>query len=74
MLTATKGDDANLFKVDVSPNSAKVFSPNISFRLLPAEGAKMHFYPLIQTGTNKLNVQNYDLDHDGGTSILLDPE
>ena len=74
VLTATKGDDANLFKVDVSPNSAKVSSPNITFRLLAAEGAKMHFYPLIPAGTNKIIVQNYDLDHDGGTSRLHDPE
>lgn len=52
-ITATTGDDANLFKVDVSPNSAKVSRPNITFRLLPEEGSKMHFYPLVPAGTNK---------------------
>ncbi len=74
VLTATDGDDANLFKVDVSPNSAKVSSPNVTFRLLPEEGSKMSFYPLIPSGTDKIIVQNYDLDHDGGTSLLHDPE
>ncbi len=73
-ITAATGDDANLFKVDVSPNSAKVSSPNVTFRLLPDEGSKMHFYPLIPAGTNKIIVQNYDLDHEGGTSSLHDPD
>ncbi len=74
VLTATTGDDANLFKVDVSPNSAKVSSPNVTFRLLPEEGSKMSFYPLVPSGTDKIIVQNYDLDHEGGTSSLHDPE
>ncbi len=73
VLTATTGDDANLFKVDVSPNSAKVSSPNITFRLLPEEGSKMHFYPLIPADTKQIIVENYDLDHDGGVSSLHDP-
>ena len=34
----------------------------------------MYFYPLIPEGTGKILVENYDLDHDGGTSILHDPE
>ncbi len=46
-ITATTGDDANLFKIDVSPNSAKVSSPNVTFKLLPGEGSEMYFYPLI---------------------------
>jgi hypothetical protein len=73
-ITATTGGDTNLFKVDVSPNSAKVSSPNITFRLLPEEGSKMYFYPLIPAGTSKIIIQNYDLDQDGGTSSLHDPE
>ena len=71
-ITATDGDDANLFKVRVSPNSAKVSSPNVSFRLLPEEGKAMHFYPLIPNGVDKILVSSYDLDFDGGTSTLHD--
>lgn len=72
-ITATTGGDTNLFKVDVSPNSAKVSSPNITFRLLPEEGSKMYFYPLIPADTKQIIVENYDLDHDGGISSLYDP-
>ncbi len=72
-ITAIEGDDANLFKVKVLPNSVKVSSTNITYRLLPKEGAKMYFYPLIPEGTDKIIVENYDLDVDGGSSVLLDP-
>ncbi len=71
-ITATEGDDANLFKVRVSPNSAKVSSPNITFRLVPEEGKVMHFYPLIPNGVDQIIVSSYDLDYDGGTSTLHD--
>ena len=73
-ITATTGDDANLFKVDVSPNSAEVSSPSLTFRLLPEEGSKMSFYPLVPAGTNMIIVENYDLDLEGGTSSVHDPE
>lgn len=72
-LTAISGDDFNLFNVVVSPDSARVSSTNISFRLLTDEGAKMYFYPLIPEGTKEIVVDNFDLDPDGGTSMLRDP-
>ena len=67
-----QGDDANLFKVRISPDSARAFSMNITFRLLREKGATMHFYPEIPAGTNAIMVDNYDLDKDGGTSVLYD--
>lgn len=70
---ATTGDDANLFKVGVTPNSAKISSPNITFRLVAKQGAEMVFYPLIPEGTNQIIVKNFDLDEHGGTSRLTDP-
>jgi PKD repeat protein len=73
-ITAVSGDDENLFKVKVSPESARVSSPNITFRLLAEEGAKMYFYPLVPEGVSRILVENYDLDHSGGTSILRDPK
>ncbi|MFC1594347.1 PKD domain-containing protein [Candidatus Omnitrophota bacterium] len=68
-----KGDDANLFKVEVSPESAATFSYNITFRLLPIEGENMYFYPEIPAGTDGIIVDNYDLDKEGGMSALFDP-
>jgi len=73
-ITAVTGDDANLFKIKVSPEGARVSSPNITFRLLADEGAKMYFYPLLPEGTAEILVENYDLDQDGGTIVLHDPK
>ncbi len=70
---AISGNDANLFKVGVTPNSAKVSSPNITIRLVSKKGAKMHFYPLLPGGVKNIIVKNYDLDIKGGTSLLRDP-
>jgi PKD repeat protein len=69
---ATAGDDANLFKVKISPDSAQSFSQNITFRLLPNEGDMMYFYPEVPAGIKQLTVENYDLDRDGGSSELYD--
>ncbi len=69
---ATEGDDANLFNVSILPNSAKVFSTNISFRLLPGKGDDMYFYPRVPNGESSVTVENYDLDHNGGISHLHD--
>ena len=69
---ATEGDDANLFNVSILPNSAKVFSTNISFRLLPGKGADMYFYPRVANGESTITVENYDLDHNGGVGHLHD--
>ena len=73
-ITAVSGEDANLFKVAVSPGSAGVSSPNITFRLKEAEGSKMYFFPLIPEGIDQIIVSNYDLDHDGGISSFHDPD
>lgn len=73
-VTAVSGEDANLFKVSVSPESAKVSSPNITFRLAIEEDAVMHFYPLVPAGVDQIIVSNYDLDQDGGTSSFRDPD
>ena len=64
------GDDENLFKVKVTPESAQAFSENITIRLLPDEGAQMFFYPRVPAGTGSVIVDNYDLDATGGTSTL----
>ena len=69
---ALKGDDENLFKLAVSPDTAEVFSKNITFRLLQEQGAKMYFYPEISAGTEHIVVENYDLDAEGGESMLYD--
>ena len=73
VLTAVSGDDANLFKIEV-PDDARVSSPNITFQLLPDQGAKMHFYPLLKKGVTKIIVENYDVDEHGGHSLLHDQE
>ena len=65
VLTAISGDDANLFKVEV-PDNAMVSSPNITMRLLPDEGTKMHLYPLVRKGVTQIVVDNYDIDEHGG--------
>lgn len=68
----TNGDDANLFKVRISPDTAAAFSYNITFRLLPHLGDEMFFYPEIPQGANGLTVYNYDIDREGGSSALYD--
>ena len=72
-VTAVSGDDANLFKVEVSPESARVSSPNITFRLVEGKDSEMYFYPLIPEGIDQIVVSNYDLDAEGGTSSFHDP-
>ncbi|KHE90719.1 MAG: hypothetical protein SCABRO_03564, partial [Candidatus Scalindua brodae] len=72
-VTAVSGDDANLFKVEVSPESARVSSPNITFRLAEGKDSKMYFYPLVPEGIDQIVVSNYDLDEEGGTSSIHDP-
>jgi large repetitive protein len=67
-----EGDDANLFKFKISPDSAEVFSYNLTFRLASNFGEKMYFYPEIPARTRRVVVENYDLDRNGGTSILYD--
>ncbi|MBF0253659.1 MAG: PKD domain-containing protein [Candidatus Omnitrophica bacterium] len=68
----TAGDDQNLFKVEITPDSAESFVNSMTFRLLPREGERMFFYPEVPAGTTKLIVENYDLDETGGKSSLLE--
>jgi len=69
---AVKGEDQNLFAVDVSPGTVETSSDKISFRLLPKEGSAMYFYPEIPAGTVNIVVENFDLDEDGGTAKIID--
>ncbi len=66
-----EGDDANLFRYRITPNTAEIFSKKITIRLLPREGDKMYFYPEISAGVKHIVVANYDMDKKGGTSELL---
>ncbi|MDD5504905.1 MAG: PKD domain-containing protein [Candidatus Omnitrophica bacterium] len=66
-----KGDDANLFRFRIMPDSANVYSDNITIRLLPNQGDKMYFYPEISPGTKYVILENYDLDAEGGTSEIF---
>ncbi len=72
VVEALEGDDANLFKFKISPDSVQAFSYNLTFRLAANFGEKMYFYPEIPARTKRVVVENYDLDRDGGTSILYD--
>lgn len=68
-----EGDDANLFKVMISPEDAESFSYDITFRLLGDRGEEMYFFPEIPAGTEEIIVENWDLDADGGHSVLYGP-
>jgi len=68
-----EGNDVNLFKVKISPESAEVFSYNLTFRLLPHKGDMMYFYVQIPAGIESIIVENYDIDENGGMSALFDP-
>jgi len=72
VVKALKGDDENLFKFKISPESAEAFSKDITFRLLQDMGEEMFFYPEIPVGTETIVVGNYDLDVEGGESTLYD--
>jgi len=68
--TGISGNDQNLFRVRISPESAQSYSEKIKIRLNSHEGKEMFFYPEIPAGTKNVIVENYDLDLDGGTSKL----
>ena len=65
-----RGDDQNLFKVRISPESAESYSEKVKIRLNSKEGREMFFYPYIPAGTSNVIVENYDLDANGGSSTL----
>lgn len=69
---AFEGDDQNLFRFRISPDSAATFSDSITFRLGGDRGSKMYFYPFVPEGETRIVVNNYDLDSDGGSSELKD--
>ncbi len=73
-VTATEGNDGNLFNIKISPENVEVFSYKFTFRLLEPEGEKMYLYPEVPAGATEIIVDNYDMDPDGGTSELFDPE
>ncbi len=66
------GDDENLFKVKIEPDSIKSYSYNITFRLLPHQGDKMYFYPEIPENLSQITIDNYDIDDTGADSWLYD--
>ncbi len=66
-----KGDDANLFRFSILPDSAQCFSENITIRLLSDKGDKMYFYPEVSADTEYIILENYDLDAKGGTSEIF---
>jgi len=66
-----KGNDNNLFRYDISPDIAEVFSYNISIRLAPKKGKHMHFFPFIPKDLNRITVSTFDLDVDGGIASLV---
>ncbi len=69
---AVSGSDENLYYVKVSPEDSQAFAYNFTFRLLEKENDKMYFYPQIAAGTEKIIVENYDMDPDGGSCELID--
>lgn len=69
---ALEGEDQNLFNVRIAPESSEAFSPKVSFRMLPAEGDKMYFYPEVPGNTSNVLVQNYDMDPDGASGEVQD--
>lgn len=67
-----EGDDQNLFKVEIQPETVETFVEDITFRLASGKGKLKYFYPYIAENTKRLTVRNYDLDPAGGTSQLYD--
>ncbi|MCM8762974.1 MAG: PKD domain-containing protein [Candidatus Omnitrophica bacterium] len=65
-----KGDDANLFAFQISPEEAEVFTYGLAFRLAEEEGRQMYFYPTVPAKTGHIIMRNYDIDPDGGVGYL----
>lgn len=70
VVKAIKGDDANLFAVEVSPEESESYTYGFPIRLAAAEGAQMYFYPAVPVDTSLIVMRNYDLDPDGGIGYL----
>ncbi len=74
VITATEGDDQNLFKFEVAPETTEAFVYDMTFRLASGKGRLKYFYPAISANTTDLIVYNYDIDPAGGVSTLIDNE
>ncbi|PIW65370.1 MAG: hypothetical protein COW12_02225 [Candidatus Omnitrophica bacterium CG12_big_fil_rev_8_21_14_0_65_45_16] len=72
VVTASEGDDQNLYKLEVSPETTEAFAYDITFRLASGKGKMKYFYPAVAENTTGLTVYNYDIDPAGGTSSLVD--
>jgi len=72
VVTASEGDDQNLYKVEVSPETTEAFVYDMTFRLASGEGKMKYFYPAVAANTTDLTVYNYDIDPAGGRSKLVD--
>lgn len=68
-----EGNDNNLFKMDISPKNAEIFSYNISLRLPKTKSKRVKLYPFIPKGVKNLRVSNFDLDISGGNITLYSP-
>ncbi len=67
-----RGDDMNVFFLQIKPETSEAWSDKFTFILRPNSGERASFYPEIPAGINKLIVRNFDLDEDGGISSLHD--
>ncbi len=72
VVTASEGDDQNLYKVEVGPETTETFVYDMTFRLASGTGKMKYFYPAVPAGTTDLTVFNYDIDPAGGRSKLVD--
>ena len=66
-----KGDDNNVFNLDVSPDVVEAFSYSLSLRLSEKRGAKMSLYPDIPSNATSIIEYNYDLDKTGGEIEII---
>ena len=69
-VAGVKGDDNNLFSVEVLPLVTQCYTFDTSVRLPERLGADMRFYPFVPKGTTEIVESNYDLDVLGGRSWL----
>jgi len=66
-----KGDDNNLFSLEISPDTAESFTYSPAIRLSEKQGSKMALYPEIPSDAKRIYEYNYDLDPTGGQIELI---
>lgn len=66
-----KGDDNNMFALDISPDEVESFSQALNLRLSEKTGQKMALYPEIPSSASKIVEYNFDLDPAGGNIELI---